>query len=86
MLDSERYLVPFLLTIFEMKCEKMCEIFALISTPPSLSVLLLCLVLRSLYALETLLSRLVDLVAADEENSVNSTKDCGDIKKQPSPV
>ena len=65
---------------------KICEIFALISSPPSLSVLLLCLVLRSLYAVETHLSRLVDLVAADEENSVNSTKDCEDIKKQPSPV
>ena len=76
----------FLKTIFEMKCEKQCKISALISGPSSLSVLLLCLVLRSLYAVETHLSRLVDLVAADEENSVNSTKDCGDIKKQPSPV
>ena len=64
----------------------MCEIFALIFNPPSLSVLLLCLVLRSLHAVEMHLSRLVDLVAADEENSVNSTKDCEDIKKQPSPV
>ena len=64
----------------------MCEIFALISNPPSLRVLLLWLVLHSLYAIETHLGRLVDLVAADEENSVNSTKDCGDIKKQPCPV
>ena len=69
-----------------MKCKKMCEIFALMSNPPSLSVLLLCLVLRSLHALETHLSRLVDLVAADEENIENINKDCGDIKKQPSLV
>ena len=66
--------------------KKMCEIFALISNPPSLRVLLLWLVLHSLYAIETHLSRLVDLVEVDEENIEDINKNSGDIKKQPSPV
>ena len=52
--------------------------------PPLSSILLLCLVLRSLYSLEVQMVRLVNLVDAEEDKNdfIEDTKE----EKQPSPV